>query len=105
VVTNQVKTLVKPSYGPYGKSPKGEGTIDTWSTEQILDDLENGTGEYLDKHIGDSVPDEMREAMVRDVMDRLSARGLSAGSIETTLNKLRKNVKIILKRLKEQSLI
>jgi hypothetical protein len=44
----------KPSYGPYGKS-KGEGTIDTWSTEQILDDLENGTGEYLDKHIGDSV--------------------------------------------------
>jgi hypothetical protein len=46
----------------------------------------------------------MREAMVRDVMDRLSARGLSAGSIETTLNKLQ-NVKIILKRLKEQSLI
>jgi hypothetical protein len=22
------------------ESPKGEGTIDTWSTEQILDDLE-----------------------------------------------------------------
>jgi predicted metal-dependent peptidase len=90
----------KPSYGPYGKSPKGDGTIDTWSTEKILDDLENGTGEYLDKHIGDSVPDEMREAMVRDVMERLSARGLSAGSVETTLNKLRKKRKDYLKEIK-----
>jgi hypothetical protein len=44
----------------------------------------------------------MREAMVRDVMDRLSARGLSV-VVETTLNKLRKNVKIILKRLKAVS--
>jgi site-specific recombinase XerC len=37
--------------------------------------------------------------MVRDVMDRLSARGLSAGSIETTLNKLRKS-KDYLKEIK-----
>jgi predicted transcriptional regulator len=42
----------------------------------------------------------MREAMVRDVMDRLSARGLSAGSIETTLNKLRKKRKDYLKEIK-----
>jgi hypothetical protein len=41
----------------------------------------------------------MREAMVRDVMD-LSARGLSAGSIETTLNKLRKKRKDYLKEIK-----
>jgi hypothetical protein len=40
----------------------------------------------------------MREAMVRDVMDRLSARGLS-GSIETTL-KLRKKRKDYLKEIK-----
>jgi predicted metal-dependent peptidase len=90
----------KPSYGPYGKNPKGEGTIDTWSTEQILDDLENGTGEYLDKHMGDSVPEEMREAMVREVMEKLAARGLSAGSVETTLNKLRKKRKDYLKEIK-----
>jgi predicted metal-dependent peptidase len=38
--------------------------------------------------------------MVRDVMERLSARGLSAGSVETTLNKLRKKRKDYLKEIK-----
>jgi predicted metal-dependent peptidase len=92
----------KPSYGPYGKNPNGkkDETIDTWSTDQIFDDMENGTGEYLDKHIGDDVPEEMREAMVRDVMDRLASRGLSAGNVETTLNKLRKQRKDYLKEIK-----
>jgi predicted metal-dependent peptidase len=91
----------KPSYGPYGKNPSKDGdSIDTWSTEQIFDDLENGTGEYLDKHIGDDVPEEMREAMVRDVMEKLAARGLSAGNVETTLNKLRKKRKDYLKEIK-----
>jgi predicted metal-dependent peptidase len=91
----------KPSYGPYGKNPGKEGgEIDTWSTEQIFEDYENGTGEYLDKHMGDDVPEEMREAMVRDVMERLSARGLSAGNVETTLNKLRKKRKDYLKEIK-----
>ncbi len=91
----------KPKYGPYGKNPSKDGdSIDTWSTEQILDDLENGTGEYLDKHIGDEIPEEMREAMVRDVMEKLAARGLSAGNVETTLNKLRKKRKDYLKEIK-----
>ena len=92
----------KPSYGPYGKNPSGKdgSPIDTWSTDQIFQDLENGTGEYLDKHIGDDVPEEMREAMVRDVMDRLASRGLSAGNVETTLNKLRKQRKDYLKEIK-----
>jgi predicted metal-dependent peptidase len=91
----------KPSYGPYGKNPVKNGeSIDTWSTEQIFEDLENGTGEYLDKHMGDEVPEEMREAIVRDVMEKLSARGLSAGNVETTLNKLRKKRKDYLKEIK-----
>jgi predicted metal-dependent peptidase len=91
----------KPSYGPYGKNPGKEGgNIDTWSTEQIFENYEEGTGEYLDKHMGDDVPEEMREAMVRDVMDRLQARGLSAGNVETTLNKLRKKRKDYLKEIK-----
>ena len=92
----------KPSYGPYGKNPGGKDSspIDTWSTDQIFQDLENGTGEYLDKHIGDDVPEEMREAMVRDVMDRLASRGLSAGNVETTINKLRKQRKDYLKEIK-----
>ena len=91
----------KSSYGPYGKNPSKDGeALDTWSKEQIFQDMENGTGEYLDKHIGDDVPDDMREAMVKDVMEKLSARGLSAGNVEQTLNKLRKKRKDYLKEIK-----
>lgn len=91
----------KPSYGPYGKNPSKEGeSLDTWSKEQIFQDMENGTGEYLDKHMSDEVPEEMREAMVKDVMERLAARGLSAGNVEQTLNKLRKKRKDYLREIK-----
>ena len=91
----------KPSYGPYGKNPSKDGeSLDTWSKEQIFQDMENGNGEYLDKHIGDDVPEELRDAMVKDVMERLAARGLSAGSVETTLNKLRKKRKDYLREIK-----
>ena len=62
--------------------------------------MENGTGEYLDKHIGDDVPEEMREGMIKDVMERLAARGLSAGNVEQTLNKLRKKRKDYLREIK-----
>lgn len=91
----------KPSYGPYGKNPSKDGeSLDTWSKEQIFQDMENGTGEYMDKHIGDDVPEEMRDAMVKDVMERLAARGLSAGNVEQTLNKLRKKRKDYLREIK-----
>ena len=91
----------KPSYGAYGKNPKDEkGTIDTWSLDQILDNLENNQGQYLDQHLTDEIPEEMRESMVKDAMDRLQARGLEAGNIETTLNKLRKKRKDYLKYIK-----
>jgi len=91
----------KPSYGPYGKNPSKDGeSLDTWSKEQIFQDMENGNGEYLDKHINDDVPEEMREGMVKDVMERLAARGLSAGNVEQTLNKLRKKRKDYLREIK-----
>ncbi len=90
-----------PKYGPFGKNPKNEkDTIDTWSLDQILDNLDNNQGQYLDVHMGDEIPEEMRESMVRDAMDRLQARGLSGGNIETTLNKLRKQRKDYLKEIK-----
>ena len=91
----------KPSYGPYGKNPSKDGdSLDTWSKEQIFQDMEKNEGQYMDVHLGDDVPDEMREAMVRDVMDRLASRGLTHGTIETTLNKLRKQRKDYLKEIK-----
>jgi predicted metal-dependent peptidase len=91
----------KPSYGPYGKNPSKDGdSIDTWSKEQIFDNMETNNGEYLDKHIGDDVPEEMRDAMVKDVMERLAARGLAAGNVEQTLAKLQKKRKDYLKEIK-----
>jgi len=50
--------------------------------------------------MNDEVPEEMRESMVKDAMDRLQARGLEAGNIEQTLNKLRKKRKDYLKYIK-----
>jgi predicted metal-dependent peptidase len=89
------------SYGPFGKDPRNQnGTLDTWSLDQILDNLDKNQGQYLDQHLGDEVPEEMREAMVKDAMERLSARGLSGGNIEQTLDKLRKQRKDYLKHIK-----
>lgn len=92
----------QPQYGPYGKDPKSDNgsTIDTYSVEQILDDLDNNQGQYLDVHMTDEVPEEMRESMVKDAMERLQARGLQAGNVEQTLNKLRKQRKDYLKHIK-----
>jgi len=91
----------KPNYGPYGKDPKSEkGNIDTYSLDQILDNLEENEGQYMDVHMNDEIPEEMRESMVKDAMERLQARGLQAGNIEQTLNKLRKKRKDYLKHIK-----
>lgn len=89
------------SYGPYGKDPRNQGgSLDTWSLDQILDNLDKNQGQYLDQHLGDEIPEEMREAMVKDAMERLAARGLSGGNIEQTLSKLRKQRKDYLKHIK-----
>jgi predicted metal-dependent peptidase len=91
----------QPQYGPYGKDPKNEkGNIDTYSMDQIFDDLDNNQGQYMDVHMGDEVSEEMRESMVKDAMERLQARGLQAGNVEQTLNKLRKQRKDYLKHIK-----
>ena len=90
-----------PSYGPYGKNPRKDGSsIDTWSLDQIFDNMDSNDGQYLDVHMGDEVPEEMRESMVKDAMDRLQARGLQADNVEQTLNKLRKKRKDYLKYIK-----
>lgn len=91
----------KPSYGPYGKNAKGsKDPLETWSKEKLFEDLDNGTGEYLDKHIGDDVPQEMRDGLVKDIMDKLSARGLATGNLESTIEKLRKKRKDYLREIK-----
>lgn len=90
------------SYGPFGKKPGGkEGeSVDTWSLDHILDNLDNNNGQYLDVHMTDDVPEELRDAMVRDVVDKLQARGFGSDNIDSTLNKLRKKRKDYLKEIK-----
>ena len=88
-------------YGPYGKNPKNEkSTIDTWSLDQIFDNLDSNNGNYMDVHLDDEISEEMRESIIRESMDRLQSRGLSSGNIETTLNKLRKQRKDYLREIK-----
>lgn len=90
----------KPSYGPFGKNPRGRGALDTFSLDKILDDLDTNNGEYLDRHMVDEVPEEYREGIIKDITDRLASRGLVTGDVQTTLNKLKKKRKDYLKEIK-----
>jgi len=94
-----------PSYGKYGKMPSNRErdenqSIDTYSLDHIFDNIDQNNGEYLDHHMNDEVPDEMREAIVKDVMDRLRGRGFEEGNISQSLNKLRKKRKDYLSYIK-----
>jgi len=92
-------------YGPYGKDPKNEnGAMDTYSLDQLIEDLENGTGEYLDKHINDTVSKELKDTMVKEASDsiiqRLKSRGFSTANVEQTLGQLQKKRKDYLREIK-----
>jgi len=88
-----------PEYGDYGKA--GGNKVDTYSLDSIFDNLKETEGQYMDSHIEDTVPEELRETMVKEAFEKLKARGL-ADSKEVTaiLNKLRKNRKDYLKEIK-----
>jgi predicted metal-dependent peptidase len=90
-------------YGPYGKNPKKEGeTIDTYSLDQLFDNLDETEGQYMDSHMTDEIPEEMRDSIIKDAIERLQARGFSSGNIEQTLTKLRKKRKDYLSHIKRQ---
>lgn len=85
-------------YGPYGMS--GNQTVDTYSLESIFDNIDNTQGQYMDVHMEDEIPEELRESIVNDVVERMRARGLVKGGHEETLNKLRKKRKDYLREIK-----
>jgi len=92
-------------YGPYGRMPSNRErdqneTIDTYSLDHIFDNIDNSDGMYLDQHLGDEVPEEMRDAAVKDIMDRLQARGFESGNVTESLSKLRKKRKDYLSHIK-----
>jgi predicted metal-dependent peptidase len=96
---------VGADYGPYGRMPSNRErdqneTIDTYSLDHIFDNIDNSDGMYLDQHLGDEIPEEMRDAVVKDIMDRLQARGFESGNVTESLNKLRKKRKDYLTYIK-----
>lgn len=92
---NPMDSSGKPAYGDYG-----QGDVDTWSVDSILDNLDKTEGQYMDSHMEDEVPEELREAMVKDSVERLRARGLTNGDVERVLGKLRKKKKDYLREIK-----
>ena len=103
--TNNNTPNQQSDYGPYGRMPSNRErdqneTIDTYSLDHIFDNIDNSDGMYLDQHLGDEVPEEMRDAVVKDIMDRLQARGFESGNVTESLNKLRKKRKDYLTYIK-----
>lgn len=92
---DEVDSAGNPSYGKYGK-----GGIETWSLDSMFDNMSKTEGQYMDSHIGDEVPAEVREAYAKEAVERLRARGLVQGNIETVLGKLRKKRKDWLREIK-----
>jgi len=87
-----------PEYGPYGQA--GNQDIDTYSLDSLFENMDKNQGQYLDVHMEDDIPDELRDSMVRDTLERLKARGFTSNNVEQTLNKLRKKRKDYLREIK-----
>jgi len=90
---------IVPAYGPGGTTPGGN-SVDTYSLDNIFDNMEENQGQWLDSHIEDEIPDELRDSMIRDTVERLKSRGFSNGNVEKTLMKLRKKKKDYLREIK-----
>ena len=87
-----------PEYGPYGEA--GGQDVDTYSLDSLFENMDKNQGQYMDVHMEDDIPDELRDSMVRDTLERLKARGFSSNNVEQTLNKLRKKRKDYLREIK-----
>lgn len=93
----------KPVYGQYGKYPsnhESDKLLDTWSLDSVLRSTENGKVLLSDVHFDDDVPPEVRDNIIRGVMDYLRARGYEKGDIVGTINGLRKKSKDYLHYIK-----
>jgi predicted metal-dependent peptidase len=82
----------------YGQNSQNEQ--ESYDLDGIFNQSENNSGEFLDQHIPDTIPEELREQMIRDIQERLRSRGLISGDVETILNKLKKKRKDYLKQIK-----
>ena len=74
---------------------------ENYSLNDIFNDIEKNNGEYLDSHIPDEIPEEMRQAIIKDAIDRVRSRGIENSYFSETLLKLRKNNKDHLSYIKK----
>lgn len=87
--------------GGYGENGQaGDQGVDSFDLNHIFENMDNNEGQYMDSHMYDTVPEELRESMVNDQIQRLRSRGLISSNIEQTLMKLRKKRKDYLKDIK-----
>jgi len=90
-----------PKYGPYSKNPKNpDKPLESFSLEEIFENMEKNEGEYLDKHICDDITKEIRDCIIKNINEKLKSRGYMNSKIEKTLNKLQKKRKDYLKEIK-----
>ena len=85
----------EPDYGNYG----ADG-VDTFSLDSIFEMMDENEGQFMDMHIADEVPEEIREQMTTEAIERLRSRGLIRGDMEQVINKLRKKRKDFLREIK-----
>lgn len=89
----------QPDFGKFGKTGNGN-IVETYSTDYIFSKIEENKGQFLDKHLEDEIPEELRQTMVRDMVERLKARGFSSSDVEKTIKKLQKKRKDHLREIK-----
>jgi predicted metal-dependent peptidase len=85
----------RDGYGENGS--KGEACFDL---DTIMDNMGDNNGQFMDVHIGDDIPDDMREEIVNRVTEKLKARGFVSDSVAATLEKLQRKRKDYLKEIK-----
>lgn len=86
-------------YGDFGQDDHN-GKTEMFSLDSIFNLMENMDGQFMDSHLTDEVPDNVKEMMVDDIISNLRSRGLTSGNIEETINKLVKKRKDHLKFIK-----
>jgi predicted metal-dependent peptidase len=82
----------------YGKN--GRNGEECWDLGHVLDNMDENEGQFMDTHLKDEVPEELRNTIVKDTVDRLRARGLVHSDIEKTLGKLQKKRRDYLREIK-----
>ncbi len=71
---------------------------------KMIEDFKNAANnnyKLVDEHFMDEIPQEIKEQMVKDFIEKCRNRGLITSDVETTLGKLRKVKKNPLKELKK----